>query len=336
MDTRKVQRTGKSTFIVSLPKNWAIKNGISAGSIIYIHQGDNGALTLSTDRSERDLRAHLDIGDKMGEPLVRDIIGCYVGGYRVIEVTAGHMSALQKKDLHQIVNKLIGPEILEETINKVVIQDLLSSEELQSERALRRIKTVVKSMITDSFSSILSNNQDLAMDVISRDNDVDRLNLLISRQFTEILRSGSVRQETLNPITAFNYMQASSNLERIADHAHRIAHIASQNGFRLPEELKEELSQMDSLLCSLIEDSINYLVQTNSGKANELIDRIREVKSRIGGLSNSSQSKDGSELLARLVLAGSMERMLDYIMNISELTINLSHAMNSNERVAQL
>ena len=93
---------------------------------------------------------------------------------------------------------------------------------------------------------------------------------------------------------------------------------------------------MDSLLCSLIEDSINYLVQTNSGKANELIDRIREVKSRIVGLSNSSQSKDGSELLARLVLAGSMERMLDYIMNISELTINLSHAMNSNERVAQL
>ena len=93
---------------------------------------------------------------------------------------------------------------------------------------------------------------------------------------------------------------------------------------------------MDSLLCSLIEDSVNYLVQTNSGKANELIDRIREVKSRIGGLSNSTQSKDGSELLARLVLAGSMERMLDYIMNISELTINLSHAMNSNERAAQL
>ena len=66
------------------------------------------------------------------------------------------------------------------------------------------------------------------MDVIQRDNDVDRLNLLISRQFTEILRSGSVKQETLNPITAFNYMQAASNLERIADHAHRIAEIASQ------------------------------------------------------------------------------------------------------------
>jgi len=97
MDTRKVQRTGKSTFIVSLPKSWATKNGISAGSIIYINQGDNGALTLSTDRSERDLRARLDIGDKVGDHLVRDIIGCYVGGYRTIEVTAGHMSSCRRR-----------------------------------------------------------------------------------------------------------------------------------------------------------------------------------------------------------------------------------------------
>ncbi|MCX6673899.1 MAG: phosphate uptake regulator PhoU, partial [Methanothrix sp.] len=245
---------------------------------------------------------------------------------------SGHMSSIQKKDLHQIVNKLIGPEILEETINKVVIQDLLSSEELQSERALKRIRTVVKSMITDSLSSLLNNNEELALDVIQRDNDVDRLNLLISRQFTEILRSGSVKQETLNPITAFNYMQAASNLERIADHAHRIAEIASQRSYSLPEDLKEELSRMDSLLCGLLDDSISYLLQTNSNKANELIDRIREIQRHTGGIANSADSKDKSEMVVRLVLAGSLERMLDYIMNLGELTINLSHATHSPEK----
>jgi phosphate uptake regulator len=326
MDTRKVQRTGKSTFIVSLPKAWATKNGIKSGSIIYINQGDNGSLTLTTDRSERDLRAKLDIGNKQGEHLVRDIIGCYVGGYRTIEVTSGHMSPAQKKDLRQIVNKLIGPEVLEETINKVVIQDLLSSEELQSDRALKRIKTVVKTMIQDSLSSSLNNNEELAMDVIQRDNDVDRLNLLISRQFTEILRSGSVKKDTLNPITAFNYMQAASNLERIADHCHKIAEIAKQCKCILPEELKEELSHMETSLCSLMDDSVSYLLQTNSDKANELIDEIRETQRRAEGIAKSSGVKDKSEMLVRLVLSSSLERMLDYIMNIAELTINLSHA----------
>jgi phosphate uptake regulator len=332
MDTRKVQRTGKSTFIVSLPKTWATKNGIQSGSIIYINQGDNGCLTLSTDRSERDLRAKLDIGDKLGEHLVRDIIGCYVGGYRTIDVTSGHMSSAQKKDLRQIVNKLIGPEILEETINKVVIQDLLSSEELQSERALKRIKTVVKTMIQDSLSSLLNNNEELALDVIQRDNDVDRLNLLISRQFTEILRSGSVKKDALNPITAFNYMQAASNLERIADHANKIASITKQCKCTLPVAQKEEITQLEAILCGLIDDSIYYLLQTNSDKANELIDRIRDIQMRAKGIAESSGTTDKSEMLVRLVLASSLERMLDYIMNIAELTINLSHAAEHPEK----
>ena len=334
MDTRKVQRTGKSTFIVSLPKIWATKNGIAAGSIVYINQGDNGALTLSTDRSERDLRVKLDIGEKTGDDLIRDIIGCYVGGYRIIEVTSPHMSSAQKKDLHQIVNKLIGPEILEETINKVVIQDLLSSEELQSEKALRRIRTVVKSMIHDSFTSLLNNNQDeLAMDVIQRDDDVDRLNLLISRQFTEILRTGSVKQETQNPIHAFNYMQAASNLERIADHAHRIAQIAREYNCTLADDLKEELMDMEVQLCGFIDDAISYLLQTNSDKANEMIDLIREIQKSAARITVTSDSLGKSEMLERLVLATSLERMFDYIMNIGELTINLSHSTRQPEKV---
>jgi phosphate uptake regulator len=327
MDTRKVQRTGKSTFIVSLPKNWATKNGVQAGSIIYITQSDKGALMLSTDRSEKDLRARLDIGDKSGDPLVRDIIGCYVGGYRTIEVTSGHMSSAQKKDLHQIVNKLIGPEILEETINKVVIQDLLSSEELQAERALKRIRTVVKSMIQDSISALLNCNKELALDVIQRDNDVDRLYLLISRQFTEILRSGSVKQETLNSISAFTYMQAASNLERIADHASRIAEVASQCDSALPAEMAEEISRLESIFGSLIDDSLSNLLQANSGKANELIDKTREIQQRVQLIANSLGAKDKPEMLIRLVVASSIERMLDYIMNIGELTINLRHAI---------
>jgi phosphate uptake regulator len=327
MDTRKVQRTGKSTFIVSLPKNWATKNGVHAGSIIYITQSGNGALLLSTDRSEKDLKIKLDVGEKSGEPLIRDIIGCYVAGYRTIDIVSRHMSPAQKKDIHNIVSKLIGPEILEETINRVVMQDLLSSEELQAERALRRIRTVVKSMIQDSINALVTKNKDLAFDVIQRDNDVDRLNLLISRQFTEILRSGSVKQETLNPITAFNYMQASSNLERISDHASRIAEMASKCEYALPNEISAELTRLESIFGDLIDDSINFLLQMSSEKASELIDKTREVRDQIRLLANPAKIKDKSEIMVRLIVASSIERMLDYIMNIGELTINLSYAV---------
>jgi phosphate uptake regulator len=326
MDTRKVQRTGKSTYIVSLPKNWATKSGIHAGSIIYITQSDNGSLILSTDRSERELKVRLEIGERVGDPLIRDIIGCYLAGYRTIEVTSSRMSPTQKKDLHQIVNKLIGPEILEETISKVVIQDLLSSEELQSERALKRIRTVVKSMIQDAMASLTTNNKELAADVVERDNDIDRLNLLISRQFTEILRSGSIKQEALDPITAFNYMQAASNLERIADHAASIARVVKACDCILPEDVLHEIRGMESLFGELIDDSISHLVQANSDKANEIISKAKKAQMRAEALTNSSQAEDKDETMVRVVVASSIERMLDYIMNIAELTINLRQA----------
>lgn len=323
METRKVQRTGKSTFIVSLPKNWATINSIEAGSIVYISQSDNGALMLSVDRSEQDLTAKLDIGDKSGEPLIRDIIACYVAGHRNIEVTSKHMSPAQKKDIRQIVNKLIGPEILEETINQVVIHDLLSSEELQTKQALKRIKNVVRSLIQDSISSLLNNDKDLALDVIQRDDDVDRLNLLIARQFNEMLRSRSIHQEKMSSITALAYMQAASNLERIADHASRIAEMTSKCECILNAELAEGLSRLRPIIVELLEDSVSCLLQTDSDKANKIIDKAREIRRRSEEIANPANLKNGEKMLVGLVVAGSIERMLDYIMNLGEMAINL-------------
>lgn len=332
METRKVQRTGKSTYIVSLPKSWANKNGLESGSVVYILQSDNGALMLMANRSEKDLGIKLDIGDKVGEPLIRDIIACYVAGYRTIEVSSTSLSADQKKDLHQIVNKLIGPEILEETMSKVVIQDLLSSEELEVERALRRMRTVVKSMIQDSISALVSGNKELALDVVLRDNDVDRLNLLVSRQFTDILRSRSIKQEAINSITVFNYMQAASNLERIADHATKIAKMVGNTSCKLSDDIAKEISKLESVFGSLIDDSMQALLHGDSKKANEVIDRTRELQMCSQMMANTSQVKDKEEMLVRLIVAGSLERMLDYIMNICELTINLRNAvMNAEE-----
>jgi phosphate uptake regulator len=141
-----------------------------------------------------------------------------------------HVCSPEKRSSPYIVNKLIGPEILEETVNKVVILDLLSSEELQVERAVRRMRTVVKSMIQDSISALVRNNRRLAADVMQRDDDVDRLNLLISRQFTEILRSRSVRQKALNVMSGgyggtetLLKLSMTGSLERVLDYTVNIA-----------------------------------------------------------------------------------------------------------------
>ena len=207
--------------------------------------------------------------------MIRDVIACYIAGYKTIEISSHQLTAMQKRDLHTIVNKLIGPEILEETINKVVIHDLLSEEVLPADRALKRMKNVARSMIQDALSSLIKRNKELAMDVIQRDDDVDRLNLLIARQFNDILRSGSIKQEIQSPISAVNYMQAATNLERMADHASKIAEMSSLDDCELPAEMTEELSRLGSIFTTLIDDSISVVLKPDNEKANQLIDKYK-------------------------------------------------------------
>jgi phosphate uptake regulator len=120
-------------------------------------------------------------------------------------------------------------------------------------------------------------------------------------------------------------MQAASNLERIADHACRIAEIATQHRYKLPEVRAEEFAQLDRALAGLIDDALSCLLQSSSERANQLIDEAREIQRSVGSIAGSLGTKDCGELMAGLVVTGSIDRMLDYIVNIGELTIDLSH-----------
>ena len=103
MEMRKVQKTGKSTLIVSLPKKWANENAIANGSALFISQNQNGDLLLSSDKFEQDRIVKLDIGSKCGAPLIRDVIACYLAGYKTVEISSHQLTTMQKRDLHTIV-----------------------------------------------------------------------------------------------------------------------------------------------------------------------------------------------------------------------------------------
>ena len=207
----------------------------------------------------------------------------------------------------------------------MVIRDLLSSEELKLDHALKRIKNMTRSMIYDAISSLVNRDKELAIDVIQRDNDVDRLNLLVSKRFSEILNSRSIEQE-INPVIAFNYMQAATNLERIADHASRIAEIASEIENELSMEIAEKLSKFGSIFPNLMDECISILLNPDNEKANQMIERINEAKKQLSSITGSFSDKCEDKMLIRLAVAGSIERILDHIINISELAINLYNA----------
>ena len=127
MDTRKVQVTGKSTYIVTLPKRWAVDSGLVAGSLVRISYRDDGSITITPPAHDSNPPAkRLELDGKGMDVIMRDIIGAYVMGYSAIEIYADHIPKETKKKIKTISQNLIGIEVVEETDNKIVIQDLLS------------------------------------------------------------------------------------------------------------------------------------------------------------------------------------------------------------------
>ncbi|MCJ7720804.1 AbrB/MazE/SpoVT family DNA-binding domain-containing protein, partial [Candidatus Bathyarchaeota archaeon] len=41
-ETRKLQVTGGSTYVISLPKRWVTQNGLEKGSSLLVRQEENG------------------------------------------------------------------------------------------------------------------------------------------------------------------------------------------------------------------------------------------------------------------------------------------------------
>src|SRR3989304_7356114 len=52
-EQRKLQVTGGSTFILSLPKNWATRNELKRGSSMVLREEDDGTLTISPTKFEK-------------------------------------------------------------------------------------------------------------------------------------------------------------------------------------------------------------------------------------------------------------------------------------------
>ena len=109
-----------------------------------------------------------------------------------------------------------------------VSKNLYKAKEAYRSEKIAKIIEVALSMVTDSYKSLASGNPDLAMDVIKRDDIVDRL-------YLELLSEIPVSKEkyALNDAYVIYTTLLIKYVERIADHASNIAEwsIYIQNGY---------------------------------------------------------------------------------------------------------
>jgi phosphate uptake regulator len=322
METRKVQVTGGSTYTVSLPKDWATTNEVDGGSTVEFYS--EGNLLLLTPHSEDGHSAGtLNISDLEDDhELTRAVMTMYVSGFDVIELETDRMTASQRRTIRDATQGLVGLEVIEELPDKMVLQDLLDSAELSLENAITRMRLVSLTMLEDAVEALITDDDELAHDVKERDDDVDRLWYMTSRVFRRVLRTPTAASEVgFDRETCFDLQSAARQLERIADHATKIADLALEVG-EIPENAATPLRNLLAESVSVPETAMDALLTADSDEAVELASEARGhitvVDEMVRDVDKEIHEFDPQFAQVLGLVIDSLSRTADYGTNIAE------------------
>ena len=336
METRKVQITGGTTLIVSLPKSWAKKVNLRAGDEVTLKPQSDGSLSIRTRRTpDVSLSRIIFIEGKDGDNLVREIIAAYIAGYTTIELKASKILSKQRDTVRKTVNMLIGPEIIEETLDKIVLQDILNPAELSVKKSIRRMHMITRAMQENSIRALKEKDFDLAKDVIERDTEVDKLFLLVSKQFRMVMRDISIADKfDMSMEEHLDMRLASYPLERIGDHAAKICgQVIMIGGREVSGIILKEIEEVSLLSIKAVEGAVDALFKRNIDLANTtfvlrsvLTKKLLGIEEEVIGLSSEISLPLG-------IILDSIDRTCDYGCNIAEIAIN-SAVSGAPERTA--
>ena len=324
METRKVQVTGGSTYTVSLPKGWATDNEVSGGSVVEFHP-EADTLLLTPQSEEEKTEGELDITGLEGDELMRAVVTMYVSGFDIVTLETAQVTAAQRRTIREATQGLVGLEVIGETSERVRLQDLLDSSELSMHNAITRMRLVSTTMLADAVAALVEDDDDLAADVVQRDDDVDRLWSMVSRVFRSVLRDPSAAAAIgLDRETCFDYHSSARQLERIGDHAAKIATHAGTLGTP-PEDASEALAELLEGSTEIIEMSMDALLEDDPDHATRLANDARQRVVRIDELAKAvddtirTLEPQQAQLLGLIV--DSLSRSADYGGNIAETAL---------------
>ncbi|NMC05193.1 MAG: AbrB/MazE/SpoVT family DNA-binding domain-containing protein [Candidatus Lokiarchaeota archaeon] len=328
METRKVQKTGGSSYIVSLPKPWAEQMGIKEQDRVGIVTRPDGTLIILPRLDQQhDEREKVFDWDEIGKEnlMFRMLVGAYITGFNKITITSkARISAQIRTIARQFIDKAIGLQIIEETPNSLTIKELLNPAEMQFKVWIDRMSGLVASRLEDALRALVDKDAALAKDVIDRDVEVNRLHWILSRQHNLLIRNLAV-SERLGPMEKrnFNYSLISRVMERIGDYAVRI----SENNLHVLDKTVDKtlinaLIQAGGLAVSIFKKSIEAFYSDDINDANQIIESVRDLIKKCEAIEANVLGQDPVVGVSLGYINEAIRRTGEYSADLCEYVIN--------------
>ena len=334
-ELRKVQVTGGSTFIISLPKAWVEQMGIQRGSVVRITQKDDLTLCLTPeDADTSDTQRKVIINptqEDTPDSIVRRVVSAYLMGYNIIQLKSNQkrLESSQRFNVKDFTRKkLVGTEILADLPQDLTLQVLLSYAELSVKDALRRMSVIAASMHRDAIIALGTDDVNLAREIVAMDDEVDRFNLYIIRLLKVAVVDGHILKESglKSPRECLGYRLITKSVERMADHAVNIAHNRLELTLSIVDgELLTELKKLSEFALEIFETAMEAVFDENYAEADAVLDMAQQTRNMEAEILHLIiKHAPPEEVPALRLIVESILRTAEYGADIAETVLNMT------------
>ena len=188
--------------------------------------------------------------------------------------------------------------------------------------------TEVLSQFKKSLRSFVTHDRDLANEVIANDEKINEYEVKLEKKSLEII---ALQQPVSHDLrTVITVLKASSDIERMGDHAVSMAHatISTKGEERLPE-VEKEIAKMGAAVKVMVEEALNAYIHADETKAREIAasdDNIDVYFREIQSLTVEEIKKNPDAIVTgkdyfQVIMY--LERIGDYARNICEWVVYL-------------
>jgi len=334
-EMRKIQFTGKSSYIVSLPKEWIMELGLKQGDQVTIVR--QGTSTLQITPSKRHTKvietedATFEINpDDENAVIVRKLVSLYFLGFKTINVKprSGRLKPSQRFAVKDAVKRvLMGTEIIADSTDGITIQVLINLFELSIDGAFKRMLLIAKSMQNDALLALEEANFDLANEVINSDDEVDRFSFYIIRQLKIAIQNEHMLKDMgfENARSCLGYRVIVKNIERVGDHAVGIAKDLLEFKKPVRKSVMVEIREMSNFSLSVLDEACLSLFKKDFIQAETAIQKSAEITRYEKKVLESIRSlKDDEEIYRVRRMVENIRRISEYASDIAEIVMNMT------------
>ena len=335
-DIRRIQFTGGSTYIVSLPKNWVKSHGLQPKDTVSIQWKDDGELAIRPtdvlDTTQRKV-LEIDVSELPKRSLMDHLVGAYVAGCeRIVLRSSKKIPRRVRKALRELLRITKGLEVITEEEESIIIASMLKPSEIPLRVSINRMYLQISSLLGDLMNVLGGGDEELLEESEDIEGEIDGLRLLIDRQVGLSLEYSTVSHAIgLTRRVANEHAHIARSLERMGDHIYKIcALVRDGHGPRKMDDSELPLNSVKPFMQAfrdLIEsvrrpdpDKIGLARVALEKEVNSLSDYEEELL--------TSEDED-SDKLFHYRLAEAFRRSCGYGIDIAESLINIHCHSNS-------